>query len=137
MNLNEAVIRDTAVKIGLTRQKARIRRLATAVYGNGPYIRRCPPFSGRLPPYPRPTFAHIRTKPCSGAAFAGGRPYHTRTAVVAAARTHAPLTHHEQRGYAPCPVQQANCVWVQPSPTSAMTATNVAENAVVDCTETI
>ena len=35
-------------------------------------------------------------------------------------------------------MQQANCcVWFQPSPPSAVTATNVAENAVVDCTDSV
>ena len=50
--------------------------------------------------------------------------YHTPTAD-AATRAHAPLAHIEQGGYARCPVQQANGVWFQPSPQSALTAMNV------------
>ena len=64
------------------------------------------------------------------------RQYHIPIAVVAA-RTHAPLAHNEQRGYARCPLQQASCVWFQPSPLSGLTATTVVENAMVDCTDSV
>ena len=48
-----------------------------------------------------------------------------------------PLAHNKQRGYARCPVQQASCVWFQPAHPSALTATNVTENAAVECTDSV
>ena len=34
-------------------------------------------------------------------------------------------------------MQQANCVWFQPASPRALTATNVAENTLVDCTDSV
>ena len=81
---------------------------------------------------------YVSTKTRSGAAFEQGIGRSiTSLLLLLLLRARTPLAHNEQRGYARCPVQQANCVWFQPAPPSALTATNVAENAVVDCTDSV
>ena len=81
---------------------------------------------------------HISTKPRSGAAFERSMGSSvTSLLLLLLLREHTPRAHNEQRGYARCPVYQANCVWFHPAPPSALTATNVAENAVVDCKDSV
>ena len=70
---------------------------------------------------------HISTKPRSGAAFERGI-CSSITSLLLLLLLREYTSNNEQRGYARCHVQQANCVWFQPAPPSALTATSVAEN---------
>ena len=142
--MNRAVVRDRAVKNCLTRQKMRRGRLppfiAMDVIKGGRRLFRAPTALFRKAA--ALSTAHFRvyigTKPRSCAAFersiGSGI---TSLLLLLLLREHTPLAHNEQRGHARCPVQQANYVWFQPAPSRALTATNVAENAVVDCTDSV
>ena len=81
---------------------------------------------------------HISTKRRSDAAFERGIDSRaTSPLLLLLLREHTPLAHNEQGRYARYPVRPVSCVYFQPALPSALTATNIAGNAVVDCTDSV